>query len=153
DGGGEPTGPGAARSIPSPQAPVPGITHGQPAVVIRDWLELLTPTAARAEGLLAAGLDLGMRSSTGDADPHYAPDDADPDDGGTDDAEPGGEHARFLATSPFHQALDSTRYWPQLRESVLFLRFRFAMNCLYLTLTRLGVTPVERFRLCHWLAN
>jgi hypothetical protein len=116
-----------------------GEPEGEPAVGIRDWLELLTPTAARAEGLLAAGLGLGMRPSPGDPDP--------------DDADPDGERARFISASPFHQALDSTRFWPQLRESIVFLRFRFAVNCLYLTLTRLGVTPVDRFRLCHWVAN
>ncbi|GAA0909423.1 thiopeptide maturation pyridine synthase [Virgisporangium aurantiacum] len=56
--------------------------------------------------------------------------------------------------SGFHRALAENRTW---REEVLpstwFGVFRLVLNALYLHLTRVGITPVERFFLCHAAAN
>jgi hypothetical protein len=114
-----------------------GEQAGEPAATIRDWLDVLTATTARAEGLLAAGLDLGLRPPAGRPRQVIMSERA----------------AHLIALSPFHRALESNPSWPRRRESLPFLRYRFAVNCLYLAMTRLGVTPVERFRLCHWVAN
>lgn len=109
----------------------------EPAATIREWLDVVTATLARADALLAAGLSLGLRPPTD----------------GPDDADMAGRHARLLTLSPFHRMLDSDPSWPQRRESPAFLRYRVALNLLYLTLPRLGVSPTERFLMCHCVAN
>jgi len=56
--------------------------------------------------------------------------------------------------SPFHRRLDAGTYW---REHVKFApwfgAYRLSLNCTYLQLTRLGVTPAARFRLCYLAAR
>ncbi|GAA3346694.1 hypothetical protein GCM10020358_58660 [Amorphoplanes nipponensis] len=56
--------------------------------------------------------------------------------------------------SAFHRTLMADdRSWADMRAATWFQAYRFALNCLYLQLTKLGVTPVERFMLCHLAAD
>lgn len=60
----------------------------------------------------------------------------------------------LLAVSPYHRAIVNNDYWREnVRNSPWFAGHRFVLNCMYLQLTRLGVSPSERFLLCHLAAN
>ncbi|MGW4111038.1 thiopeptide maturation pyridine synthase [Actinosynnema sp. NPDC004786] len=56
--------------------------------------------------------------------------------------------------APMHAMMFGNRAY---RETVFrhpnFLRYRFLLNCAYLQVNRLGLTPVQRFRTCHAAAN
>jgi len=51
--------------------------------------------------------------------------------------------------SPFHQRLFASSHWQQTQRSAEFLRYRLVLNLAYLSLTRIGIGPVERFLLCY----
>jgi hypothetical protein len=73
-----------------------------------------------------------------------------------DDPAPGGPANGLPALagmSRFHRELEELPDWPRVRTAPWFLAYRFALNCLYLQLTKLGITPVERYLLCHLAAN
>ncbi|MEU4766647.1 thiopeptide maturation pyridine synthase [Actinosynnema sp. NPDC023794] len=57
-------------------------------------------------------------------------------------------------TRPTHVPMPGNRAY---REAVFrspdFLRHRFLLNCTYLQISRLGLTPFQRFRTCHAAAN
>lgn len=56
--------------------------------------------------------------------------------------------------SDFHRALFANDYFMgTFRGSVWFATYRLLINYLYLHLTRLGITPMQRFLLCHLAAN
>lgn len=55
--------------------------------------------------------------------------------------------------SPFHRALEESPEWPELRASAGFTLYRLMLNYTYLHLTRLGLTPAERYLLCHLAAD
>lgn len=55
--------------------------------------------------------------------------------------------------SSFHATLVAGPRWARLRDSPAFALSRLLINYTYLHLTRLGVTPSERFLLCHLAAN
>lgn len=55
--------------------------------------------------------------------------------------------------SPFHRRLFANPRWQQTLVSAEFVLYRLMLNFTYLSLTRLGVTPPERFLLCHLAAN
>lgn len=59
-----------------------------------------------------------------------------------------------LPTVPVHALVVGDRAY---REAVLndpaLLRHRFLLNCTYLQISRLGLTPFQRFRTCHAAAN
>ena len=57
------------------------------------------------------------------------------------------------SSSPFHHRLFSNPRWPQTQRSEEFLLYRLLLNLTYLSLTRIGIPPVERFLLCHLAAN
>jgi Lantibiotic biosynthesis dehydratase C-term len=99
----------------------------EPASDLRRWVEVLGARVRRGEELLAAGLTLGLRP----------------------------REAAIVArgSSVFHDALESNPGWAERQESLEFQRYRLALNLLYLNLTRLGLAPVQRFRLCHLAAN
>ncbi|MEU2975079.1 thiopeptide maturation pyridine synthase [Nocardiopsis alba] len=62
-----------------------------------------------------------------------------------------GEQTRHSA---FHRTLrDSGDFERTLREASWFLRYRVALNLLYLHLARIGVRPVDRFLYCHVVAD
>jgi hypothetical protein len=58
-----------------------------------------------------------------------------------------------VGVSPFHQALYASPAWSKTREAEWFLLYRLMLNYTYLHLTRLGISPVERFLLGHLAAN
>ncbi|MEV4138391.1 thiopeptide maturation pyridine synthase [Dactylosporangium sp. NPDC049742] len=68
------------------------------------------------------------------------------------------EHAALSAqlgqASAFHAATaDSPEFEAHVRDTVWFAQHRLMLNYLYLFLTRVGLTPSERFLLCHVAAN
>ncbi|MEU9874039.1 thiopeptide maturation pyridine synthase [Actinomadura sp. NPDC048021] len=99
----------------------------------RDWVTVLGRSARRGRELINSGHDFGMRPRPGGPVP--------------------AAHGELLGRSPFHRALEDSPRWPRIRESAEFLHYRLSLNLLYLHLTRLGVTPMERFMLCHLTAN
>ncbi len=95
--------------------------------LVNEWVSALRPLRSRAEQLLA-GNALSFN------DPVLVP----PGEGG----------------SEFHRALwRGPAYTPRIRESVWFQSYRLMLNYLYLHMTRHGVRPVDRFMLCHLVAN
>jgi Lantibiotic biosynthesis dehydratase C-term len=107
---------------------------GEAASVIRHWMRVMTPFPARAQELFAAGLTLGLRPA--DSEDQHA-----------------GNMEDLAAQSPFHRALFATSYWAEMRHADWFLRYRLVLNYMYLHFTRLGLSPTERFLLCHLVAN
>src|SRR5215470_10050465 len=107
---------------------------GEPASVIGRWVRVLAPFPGRAQELLAAGLTLGLRPSAGEE-------------------QNAGDWKVLAAQSPFHRALMATPDWAAIERSDWFLCYRLVLNYLYLHFTRLGLTPTERFLLCHLAAN
>lgn len=55
--------------------------------------------------------------------------------------------------SPYHRAVWDSPRWQRIMDTPWMSTWRLALNYLYLHLTRLGVTPAERFLLCHLAAN
>jgi hypothetical protein len=101
-----------------------------PVPFVRDWVAALEPIRRRAERLIAADrlpLGLGGRKVTGVRD--------------------------LKQVSPYHRAVAADEYWTRELRSERFALYRTMLNYTYLYLTRLGVTPVQRFRLCHLAAN
>lgn len=99
---------------------------------VRRWPRLLDPVLERGAGLL--------RSGAMSMDPPWA--------GQTslDDK----KVAWLAARSPWH---NRPRPSAEPVDQVWFGRYKLALNYTYLQLTRVGVTPVERFLLCHLIAN
>lgn len=59
-----------------------------------------------------------------------------------------------LAYSAFHSALESNQENKQaLYQDSWFQAYRLMLNLLYLHVSRLGLRPVDRFLLCHLVAN
>ncbi|GAA3125390.1 MULTISPECIES: thiopeptide maturation pyridine synthase [Nonomuraea] len=55
--------------------------------------------------------------------------------------------------SPFHRALAENERWlAEVLPSTWFALFRLVLNLMYLQFTRLGVTPLQRYFLCHLVA-
>ncbi|MEU9834708.1 thiopeptide maturation pyridine synthase [Streptosporangium sp. NPDC048047] len=48
---------------------------------------------------------------------------------------------------------DSPAYHEEVFADPAFLRYRVLLNYTYLHLTRMGLTPLDRFRMCHLLAD
>ncbi|MET7464709.1 thiopeptide maturation pyridine synthase [Nonomuraea sp. NPDC005501] len=63
------------------------------------------------------------------------------------------EESKLAESSPFHRAGYADPVWAQIRDAPEFLLYRLMLNLTYLHLTRLGLAPVERFLLCHLLAD
>ncbi|MCP3801376.1 hypothetical protein NLX83_19140 [Allokutzneria sp. A3M-2-11 16] len=63
------------------------------------------------------------------------------------------EPGAFVEASPFHRKLFANPSWHDLLRDKTFSRYRRMLNLTYLHLTRLGITPAERFLLCHLAAN
>lgn len=56
--------------------------------------------------------------------------------------------------SPFHREFETSEWFARyVRHSSWFAAYRLALSYTYLHLTRLGVTPGQRFLLCHLAAN
>jgi len=97
-----------------------------------EWVRLLGDLQLRAGDLIAEGRPVLRDSAPQGYDPGRAP---------------------LSEASPFHRELETVPAWPKIRVAAGFQTYRFALNCLYLHLTKLGVTPIERFLLCHLAAN
>ncbi|WP_433125502.1 thiopeptide maturation pyridine synthase [Micromonospora sp. CA-240977] len=98
------------------------------------WAEVVEPIRRRGETLICSGA-LSM-------DPPWA---------GVDLADPrNADVVEMLRRSPFHRhALGERR--PV--DRTWFATYRLVLNYTYLYLTRLGLTPLHRFMLCHFAAN
>jgi hypothetical protein len=105
---------------------------------LREWVDTVSQLrpqvlAAAKDGLLAAGFE-GRDDTKGKLVPLAA-------------------HP-LSDRSLFHRALDNSGgAWEQLRDSTGFITYRMLLNFGYLHLTRLGVRPVDRFFVCHLMAN
>lgn len=104
---------------------------------VQEWIAVLGPSWERAQRLASADallLPIGLPIDF--------------------EAEVGAEDRVDLAeVSPFHQVLLANPTWEQTQRSRSFLQYRMMLNLTYLLMTRLGITPVERFLLCHLVAN
>lgn len=106
--------------------------EGESPTPARDWAAVLRPLERRARALLRAGrLTLDPPPPAG-----------------------AGPRAHLAAGSVFHRALEDNEQWQRdVAPAEWFLLYRLLLNYTYLHLTRLGVTPVQRFLLCHLAAN
>ncbi|MBF8191028.1 hypothetical protein ITP53_36035 [Nonomuraea sp. K274] len=104
---------------------------GAPLPYIGEWTGVLAAYRERADALIAAGeLDT-------DAAPEQEPDVVD-----------------LTQVSPFHRELFGTSAWQEQTEDTRWFRgYKLLLNYTYLHLTRLGVSPAERFLLCHLAAG
>jgi hypothetical protein len=60
----------------------------------------------------------------------------------------------WVSRSEFHQAIaGSAAYRSLLFDSPWFREYRLALNLTYLHLNRIGLLPIERYLLCHLLAD
>jgi hypothetical protein len=111
---------------------VAAVQDGAPEVPsVQEWIAVLGPSRQRARRLASAGtlsLPIG----------------------------PAGDFADefdLAALSPFHRVLLANPSWDQTQRSMGFLEYRLMVNLTYLMMSRLGITPVERFLLGHLAAN
>lgn len=102
---------------------------------VQEWLLLAKPQIDRASDLIATGalvLPAPRRKATG----KYGWDDD------------------WVGRSRFHSVINaSDRYLSFLFENEWFQKYRIALNLTYLHLNRIGLLPVERYLLCHLVAN
>lgn len=109
-----------------------GIDQGTVLPFVSEWLDAVRPYRTTGRDLLASGAIVMPLPFT----------DFDPDSPVTEKA------------SAFHRALGTNEYFMEtFRKSLWFATYRLMINYLYLHLTRIGVTPVQRFLLCHLAAN
>lgn len=120
----------AVAALDDPAAP--------PVAFVREWAALLEEYRRRAGALLDDGrlvqptFEPGQAFRKGPGDPpgpHREPN----------------ELQRLVYDNPDYHAAVFT--------DPRFLRYRVLLNYTYLHLTRLGLTPLDRFRTCHLLAN
>jgi hypothetical protein len=102
---------------------------GPPVPFVREWVDLLSGYRDRARPLLANG-----------ALPAPAGPEPDP--------------PSRLWRSEFHRALATNDdYQRRVRHSLGFRLWRLVLNYTYLQLTRVGLTPSQRFLVCHLAAG
>ena len=104
-------------------------TADQPAGFVGDWSDLIVRHADAADPILASGV---LRV------PHE-------------------EREQLLRNARLSEyqrlAFTNDAYMRRALENPHFLRYRVVLNYTYLQLTRLGVSPRQRFLLCHMAAN
>jgi hypothetical protein len=109
-----------------------------PAPFAREWASLLDGYRRRAGQLLDAGL-LPL--------PETRPEEL-------REARLGETAVPMREPGPLHQAIfGSAAYRRAVFDQPAFLRYRVVLNYTYLHLTRMGLTPLDRFRLAHFIAN
>ena len=132
-----------------------------PAVpFVREWAALLAAYRARITPLLESGeLPLPMTNPAAPNQATLSPDAPAP---GTPDPAASNQAAPRLGAVPVPQRepgelhrliLTSPDYHRAVFEQPAFLNYRVVLNYTYLHLTRMGLTPLDRFRLCHLTAN
>ncbi|GLV52143.1 hypothetical protein TBS_27100 [Thermobispora bispora] len=99
---------------------------------VREWVRRLRPIRERARALLESG-ELTLEYAS-------------PAEGARD-------LPSLAEVSAFHRELESRPEWARLRDSPAFGAYRLVINCTYLHLTRLGLTPHQRFLVCHLAAD
>ncbi|WP_393916412.1 thiopeptide maturation pyridine synthase [Halostreptopolyspora alba] len=72
---------------------------------------------------------------------------------GLDGAEEPQAESAAMRTSDFHRRLRASDSWEALRDAEWFRCYRLLLNYLYLQMNRIGISPLERFLLCHLLAE
>lgn len=121
--------PGRVRQL------VAALERGQRAPgVLDDWITLLRRYRRRARELLTAGrlsMDAPFTESPSAAD----------------------EQPRLAEISPYHREAFANPAVVRSLTAEWFVLYRLLLNYNYLQLTRLGVTPMQRFLLCHLAAN
>ncbi|MEV4616724.1 lantibiotic dehydratase C-terminal domain-containing protein [Kitasatospora sp. NPDC049258] len=119
----------ARRSAPALRRRLLAVAAGpdRPAYV-RDWLEAVTPVVRAAQQAQSRG-EFALPAVAG------------------------GFSADLTDRSAFHRELAGSARWEDVRSSDWFQIYRFAISLLYLQLSRMGVAPVGRYRLCHLLAT
>ena len=109
-----------------------------PVPFVREWAALLEEYRRRAGALLDDGRLIQPMTEPGEAFRVR------PGDPPAPHREPN-ELQRLVFESPaYHEAIFT---------DPAFLRYRVLLNYTYLHLTRLGLTPLDRFRTCHLLAD
>ncbi|WP_406673600.1 lantibiotic dehydratase C-terminal domain-containing protein [Nonomuraea sp. N2-4H] len=94
------------------------------------WLDTLRRTRDRGRALIDEGrLRLGY------------------DTGGTATQPP------LAEVSAFHRRLETDETWLAVKDTPAFAAYRLVLNCTYLHLTRLGLSPDRRFLVCYLAAN
>lgn len=111
-------------------ARVAAITGGAWPAGTREWVDLLTPLRDRGRALVDQGR-IKLEYGTAAAAPGLPP---------------------LTEVSGFHRALEDDAGWLELRDSPGFATYRLVLNCTYLHLTRLGLTPDRRFLVCYLAA-
>lgn len=113
-----------------------GMLDGQsaPAEHVRRWVDALSPFSERAEALAREGnLRLAAGGEEGLAN---------------------GWRTENLVHSEFQREIyRNAAYIRYLRGDARFQRYRFLLNLLYLHLHRLGIGAVDRYYLCHLVAD
>ncbi|MGW1008011.1 lantibiotic dehydratase C-terminal domain-containing protein [Streptomyces sp. NPDC002520] len=119
----------ARRSAPALRRRLHTVAAGpdMPAYA-RDWLAAITPVVRAAQQAQHRG-ELALPTAAG------------------------GFSGDLTERSPFHRELAASAGWEELSTSDWFAVYRFAINLLYLQLSRLGVPAVARYRLCHLVAT
>ncbi|WP_026413554.1 thiopeptide maturation pyridine synthase [Actinomadura oligospora] len=123
----------AARLVARVRAVAAALDGTGPAVpYVREWADVLRPFQDRARDLAAS-----------ERPPEQAP-------------PPGttAEFADLTRISPFHREMFASDAWQEQTEATeWFLGYKLVLNYTYLHLTRLGISPTERFLLCHLVAG
>lgn len=102
------------------------------------WLDTLRRTRDRGRALIDAGrLCLGY------------------DTGGTTAPATGRTVTEppLAEVSVFHRRLETDATWLAVKDTPAFAAYRLVLNCTYLHLTRLGLSPDRRFLVCYLAAN
>jgi AcrR family transcriptional regulator len=108
-------------------ATLDGRNEEQPVPFVRSWAALIRTHADRAKSLIQNGLVFPKTPTPQPTDPPRA---------------------------AFHQMMFGNRtYRDRVFDDPHFHRYRFALNCTYLQINRLGLTPLQRMRTCHLAAN
>ncbi|WP_406152661.1 hypothetical protein OG217_01425 [Streptomyces sp. NBC_01023] len=118
----------ALRSAPDLRSRLLAVTGADMPAYARDWLQAITPVVRAAEQAQQRGVLALPTMAEG-----FSP--------------------ALTERSAFHRALAGSASWEEVRTSDWFVIYRFAVNLLYLQLSRLGVGPVSRYRLCHLVAT
>jgi hypothetical protein len=107
---------------------------GKPPSAIAAYLQIARPHIDRSRSLIKTGrlvLPIPHRAATSKR----------------------GWDEEWVAHSSFHSLINDSETYNVLFETAWFQQYRMALNLMYLHLNRLGLLPVERYLICHLVAN